>query len=140
MFAIQDRAMHPGHGINRRSFCKIGCLGCVAALALLAGPRIAAAQERVDYLKEIKPLLREKCFACHGALKQKAKLRLDTAALAKKGGRHGPAVQPGAPAQSLLLDRITAKDVADRMPPDSPPLPPAQVAKLRAWIMQGAPA
>ncbi len=69
--------------------------GVLVAVVAFAGT--AAAQQRVDYLKDIKPLLREKCFACHAALKQKAKLRLDTALLAKAGGRSGPAVQPGAP-------------------------------------------
>jgi hypothetical protein len=112
----------------------------LATLALLAVPAGAFAQQSVDYLKEIKPLLREKCFTCHGALKQKARLRLDTAALAKKGGRSGPAVRPGEPARSPLLARVTALDAAERMPPESPPLAPAQVARLRAWIAQGAPA
>ena len=54
-----------------------------------------SADERVDYLKQIKPVLRERCFACHGALKQEAKLRLDTAALAIKGGESGAAIKPG---------------------------------------------
>ena len=54
-----------------------------------------SADERVDYLKQIKPMLRERCFACHGALKQEAKLRLDTAALAIKGGESGAAIKPG---------------------------------------------
>src|SRR3954470_4318766 len=101
----------------------------LTASLLLAPVATARSGERIDYLKEIKPLLREKCFACHGALEQKARLRLDTAALAKKGGRNGPAVRPG-DARSLLLERVTAADKAERMPPESPPLTPAQVAKL----------
>lgn len=106
-------------------------------LLLLSG--VASAQDSaVDYLKEIKPLLRDKCFACHGGLKQNAKLRLDTVQLMRKGGRSGPAVQPGVPDKSLLIERITAKDKDDRMPPDSPPLSPEEVAKIRAWIAQGA--
>ncbi len=110
----------------------------VAACCLAAPVAPAPAGERVDYLKEIKPLLREKCFACHGALKQQASLRLDTAALAKKGGRNGPAVRPGDVARSLLIERVTAADETDRMPPEGPPLSPAQIAKLKAWIAQGA--
>jgi hypothetical protein len=106
--------------------------------AILACATPARAQQRVDYVKEIKPLLREKCFACHGGLQQKAKLRLDTAALAKKGGRSGPAVRPGDVARSLLIERVTAAAEADRMPPEGSPLSPAQVARLKAWIAQGA--
>jgi len=100
---------------------------------------MARADDRVDYLKEIKPLLREKCFACHGGLEQKARLRLDTAALMKKGGKRGPAILPGNPDKSLLIERVTAKYETERMPPEGPPLSPGQIAKLKAWIAQGAP-
>ena len=53
-------------------------LPALAAVCLQLAPAVAA--EPVDYLRDIKPILRERCYACHGALKQKAKLRLDTAA------------------------------------------------------------
>jgi hypothetical protein len=109
----------------------------VTALFLVASAPARPGQP-VDYLKEIKPLLREQCVACHGALQQKARLRLDTAALAKKGGRHGPAVRPGDVVRSLLIERVTAADPAERMPPGGPPLSPAQVARLKAWIAGGA--
>src|SRR5262245_64927892 len=66
----------------------------------------------VDYLKQIKPLLRERCYACHGPLKQRAGLRLDTAALAMKGGDSGPAVKAGGVAGSVLLERVSATDLA----------------------------
>src|SRR3954468_2884904 len=110
----------------------------LTASLLLAPVATARSGERIDYLKEIKPLLREKCSACHGALEHKARLRLDTAALAKKGGRRGPAVRPGDVANSLLIERVSAADEASRMPPEGPPLAPAQVGKLKAWIAQGA--
>ena len=54
-----------------------------------------AADEPVDYLKQIRPILRERCIACHGSLKQEGGLRLDTAALAIKGGDSGPVIVPG---------------------------------------------
>ena len=97
-----------------------------------------SADERVDYLKQIKPMLRERCFACHGALKQEAKLRLDTAALAIKGGESGAAIKPGEVEGSLLLKRITATDEAERMPPEGEPLKPEQIAALKQWIAQKA--
>src|SRR5688500_20299911 len=45
----------------------------------------------VDYVRDVKPLLKHHCYSCHGALKQESKLRLDTAESARKGGKHGSA-------------------------------------------------
>src|SRR5262249_39173053 len=59
--------------------------------------------EAVDYVQDIKPLLSRRCYSCHGSLKQKNDLRLDTAALAIKGGGAGPAIVPGKSAESLLI-------------------------------------
>jgi hypothetical protein len=109
----------------------------VACTLVLAAP--LAAQEPVDYLRDVKPILQERCFACHGALKQKGRLRLDTAAAARRGGKNGPAFVPGQPDKSLLLERITASEASERMPPEGKPLTGAQIALLRRWIQQGAP-
>ena len=69
-------------------------LRAVAPLAVTAqAPSGEKAAGPVDYLKQVKPLLRERCYACHGPLKQKAGLRLDTAALAIKGGGFRPGSQ-----------------------------------------------
>jgi hypothetical protein len=110
----------------------------LVGLAVLSGR--PASGGTVDYLRDVKPVLRGRCFACHGALKQKAKLRLDTAALVRQGGRHGPAVKPGDAAGSLLVRRITDPDEGTRMPPEGKPLTDQQIAVLKAWIDQGAPA
>ena len=113
-------------------------------LLLLIGltilPARAAAGESVDYLRDVKPVLKARCFACHGSLKQKAKLRLDAAASIRKGGRHGPAIKPGYAAGSLLIERITDPEHSTRMPPQGKPLTEKQIALLKAWIDQGAPA
>ncbi|MBN9119520.1 MAG: DUF1553 domain-containing protein [Planctomycetes bacterium] len=106
-------------------------------LALACSPSASIAAEPVDYLRDVKPILRERCYACHGALKQKAKLRLDTVALATTGGRTGPAIEPGK-AASLLLERVTSADDRTRMPPEGKPLPAEQIALLKTWIEQGA--
>jgi hypothetical protein len=108
-------------------------------LGLLALAGRLPAQGEVDYLRDVKPLLRARCYACHGALKQKARLRLDTGDLLRKGGRHGAAVKLGDPAGSLLLARVSDPDEATRMPPEGKPLTAQQVALLRAWIARGAP-
>jgi mono/diheme cytochrome c family protein len=98
----------------------------------------ARAAEPVDYARDVKPILRERCYACHGALKQKAKLRLDTAALATVGGKTGPAIDPGKPAASLLMERVGDPDERTRMPPEGKPLTAEQIALIKAWIEQGA--
>ncbi|MGP0064140.1 MAG: DUF1549 domain-containing protein [Isosphaeraceae bacterium] len=94
----------------------------------------------VDYAREIKPVLAARCASCHGAIRQKAGLRLDTSALIRRGGDSGPAIEPGNGGESLLIERVTATHVSERMPPESEgtPLSPAEVAALRAWIDQGA--
>lgn len=99
---------------------------------------LASAGERIDYVGQVKPILRERCFACHGALKQEGGLRLDTAALAIKGGDTGAAIQPGDAAASLLLARVSAAVDSDRMPPDGEPLQIEQIAVLEKWISQNA--
>lgn len=93
----------------------------------------------VDYEKDIKPLLKERCYTCHGALKQKADLRLDTAAAMRKGGDGGDILSGE---HALLLERVTTTDKDDRMPPEGEGsmLTTEQVAKLKAWLAAGAPA
>jgi hypothetical protein len=95
---------------------------------------LASSAMAVDYAKDIKPLLKERCYACHGALKQKAGLRLDTVALLKTGGDNGDATKH-------LLDRLTTTDKADRMPPEGEGamFNDEQVAKVREWLAAGAP-
>lgn len=92
----------------------------------------------VDYEREIKPLLHERCFACHGALKQKAGLRLDTVALMRQGGDEGDILAGQAP---LILQRVTTHDADDLMPPEGEGarLSEEQVALLKEWIAAGAP-
>ena len=96
------------------------------------------ADESIDYAKQIKPVLQARCFACHGVLKQQAKLRLDTAAFAISGGESGAAIKPGDVSASLLLKRISAVEESERMPPEGEPLKPAEITAIKAWIEQGA--
>jgi len=97
------------------------------------------AAEKVDYLRDIKPLLRTKCYSCHGVLKQESGLRLETLALMQKGGESGRVIVPGKPGDSPLLERISAKG-DERMPPpaDGAALKSAEIALLTRWIAEGA--
>lgn len=99
---------------------------------------VVMAEEAVDYNKQIKPVLRERCYACHGVLKQEGGLRLDTTALAIKGGDSGPAIVASDITASHLLQRVAATEEAERMPPEGEPLKPAEIAAIRAWIASGA--
>ncbi|HEV7405460.1 MAG TPA: PSD1 and planctomycete cytochrome C domain-containing protein [Chthoniobacteraceae bacterium] len=103
----------------------------LATLLLLA----PAGRAEPDYAKEIKPLLKSRCYACHGALKQKAGLRLDAVSLMHKGGESGDVIEKGS---ALLLEKVASTDKDERMPPEGAPLTPEEVAKLKAWIVAGA--
>src|SRR5262245_36283837 len=112
-----------------------------AVWVILAGAGVAhaaAPPPSVDYARDVKPLLRERCYACHGGLKQKGGLRLDTAALIRQGGDTGPAAVPGHPEESALLERVATARGSRRMPPEGPPLTEGQVATLRLWLAGGA--
>lgn len=86
---------------------------------------------------EIRPLLAEHCWQCHGETKQWNSLRLDSAAALAKGGDSGSAVVPGKPEESLLYQAVSRGGDIE-MPPDSP-LSEKQIAALRQWIEMGAP-
>ncbi len=109
-----------------------------ALLALTAG----AAEQQVNFSRDIRAMFSDNCFSCHGpdAQQRKAKLRLDT----KEGAfevREGHAIiKPGDSANSELFKRITASDPDDLMPPakSGKKLTPAQIELFKKWIDQGA--
>ncbi|MES2794250.1 MAG: PSD1 and planctomycete cytochrome C domain-containing protein [Planctomycetota bacterium] len=104
---------------------------------LLIATAAQAAEPAVGYVRDIKPILKERCLACHGALKQKGGLRLDTAAAMRTGGDGGEAVVSGDPLNSLLIERLIDPEPASRMPPEGHPLTAEQIDKIKAWIQQG---
>ena len=102
----------------------------------------AFAAERIDFQKDVLPILRDNCLACHNETKAKARLVLETPASIVKGGESGPAAVPGKAADSLLI-KSSAHLAEPFMPPESnnvgaKNLGPEQIALLRAWINQGA--
>jgi mono/diheme cytochrome c family protein len=97
------------------------------------------AQDKVDFAKQIQPVLEKNCVKCHGPEKQKAKLRLDSREAALKGGKDGPALVAGDASKSELLRRITLpKSDDDFMPSEGEPLAKEQIDAIRDWINQGA--
>lgn len=104
-------------------------------IAALNAPRPAAAQ--LDYMREVHPLLQEKCGACHLNGKSKGGLRLDTREDILKGGESGPAVITGDGAKSLLVKLVSGVDPGRIMPPKGNRLTPAEIETLRNWIDRG---
>lgn len=109
-----------------------------AALLLAVVPHLSA--DEIRYGRDIRPILANACFKCHGPDLKKGDLDLQTRESALKPLRSGePALVPGKSGQSLLIEKVLAAD-EERMPPKGKGerLTPAQIAKLRAWIDQGA--
>lgn len=114
-------------------------ISCWFALRLVVLPATAgSAADQVEYARDVKPLLKARCYACHGALKQEAGLRLDTADFARKGGQDGRVLVPGDVKGSELIRRVGAKDDEGRMPPEGTPLTSDQIRILANWIAAGA--
>lgn len=107
-----------------------------------AGAGTLDSKSAVDFSRDIRPILADNCYACHGpdAQERKAGLRLDVreGALADLGGYH--AIVPGDPAKSEVIARITTADADDLMPPPKTgkQLTTAQVDLLKRWIAEGA--
>ena len=121
------------------------CLSVLLAVfALLVGS--AGAAEPIDFNRDIRPILSNKCFQCHGPDPAERHgggadgLRLDTFAGATADLGDYAAIVPGEPAASALLERVTADDEFTVMPPPEhgKPLSAEQIDRLRRWIAQGA--
>jgi hypothetical protein len=113
-------------------------LAIVAALVTIANADEAAATELFE--SKVRPIFVERCQKCHGEGEQWAGLRLDSGSRILTGGDSGPAVIPGKPDESLLLQRVTEPDDDLRMPPaeTGPRLDSVQIDALRRWIELGA--
>ena len=101
-------------------------------------PRLAQAESPTDpaavefFEKKVRPLLAARCQMCHGPDKQKGNLRLDSRSAVLKGGDTGPAILPGKPDESLLVDAIRYGETY-QMPPKSQ-LPAEEIATLVDWV------
>ena len=96
----------------------------------------------VDFQKEILPILRRNCLACHSGTKAEGELVLESPATIRKGGSQGPAVVPGKSGESLLLQLASWQKESFMPPPDNKvgakPLSPEELGLIRLWIDQGA--
>jgi mono/diheme cytochrome c family protein len=123
---------------------------CLRLLLILAGwPAMGAevdisklppaATNKIDFARDIRPILEENCLRCHGPEKPKGQFRLDNRAAALKGGDDGVDILPGDSARSPLIHNVAYLVPDSEMPPigKGNQLTPAQVSTLRAWIDQG---
>ena len=120
-------------------FIVVWSIWCVAS-GQTAPPSEMTSQDSSSgiYERSVKLVFTERCIACHGALKQEAGLRLDTARFAIAGGDSGAAITPSDTPSSLILSRVTSQDMSIRMPPEGEPLKAEQIEGLSQWIAQGA--
>ncbi len=101
---------------------------------------LATADEREQFFEaKIRPVLAVTCFRCHGDAKTSGELRVDSRDRLLAGGESGPAIVPGKPEESLLIQAISRKPDVSAMPPEKEQtLRPDQVADFVAWVKAGA--
>jgi hypothetical protein len=122
-----------------------GIVGCYAALQVALTPSSAGAApaSRLEFNRDVRPILAEHCLNCHGFddKTRKGGLRLDLREDALKGGKSGKAsLVPSRPQDSELVHRLTTSDPDDLMPPakTGKPLTVSQIETLKRWVAEGA--
>jgi hypothetical protein len=98
-----------------------------------------AADRKVNFARDIKPIFEASCIKCHGRGRAKGDLQIDSRETLLKGGESGPVIVPGASEKSLLVHLVSGIDPDNIMPQKGSRLTPEQVGLVRAWIDQGAP-
>jgi hypothetical protein len=97
-----------------------------------------AADGQIDFVRDVQPLWRKHCFACHSAGNEEGGLNLGIKSRALEGGEHGPVFVSGHSAASRLIRLVAGIEKDAAMPPeDKPPLSKEEIGVLRAWIDQG---
>lgn len=97
----------------------------------------ARAAEKVTYDEHVRPILKARCFTCHGDDEQNADLNLQSFASVIKGGSSGEATKAGRPHSSLLFQAITHAEGVEAMPPNGDKLPETEIETIRQWIVGG---
>lgn len=143
-FALGTRPLDPARKRALASVRSLGSLVVALLLGFTATSR-AADEPKFDaaalefFEKEVRPILAERCYECHSAktAEPKGGLRVDSRAAMLVGGDTGPAITPGKPEESLLIDAINYGDIY-QMPPKTK-MPPGEIAVLTKWVAMNAP-
>src|SRR6185503_14399946 len=122
---------------------RIALIACVTAAAICGAAAAPATSASIDFNRDIRPILSDNCFACHGPdeKERKAKLRFDLKEDAFKPAKSSEvAIVPGKPEKSPLVARINSTDPDDVMPPPKAgkKLTAQQKELLTRWISSGA--
>ena len=113
--------------------------GCVAVAAMLLASPALAADAPLDYERDVAPIFEANCLDCHAADYSESGFRLDGRAYLLRGGDSGlPAIVPGSPEKSYLMEVINHVDPDMAMPPDSDKIAAADIATIERWIREGA--
>ncbi len=114
----------------------------ITSSLLVIASGASAAEDSVDFARDIRPLLKAKCASCHGGVKRAGELSfLSREGVMAKGKSGKVAIKPGDAEGSEVLRRVRTADLDERMPPPDhgPALPKEEIGLLRRWIAQGAP-
>ena len=133
MFTTSPHHPTPFYAV-RRNMLSIGVWACVIGLLTQTNQNFAQDYEAFEI--HVRPVLISKCIQCHGDEKQEGGLRLTRREDLLKGGESGPALIPGNPTESLIVEAIHYAGL--EMPPEEP-LSAKQIASIEAWISDGAP-
>ena len=125
------------HRAVRLMVALVTCLLFAQAAMLTA--RTAVAQEADFFVKQVRPILQQRCYGCHGSKSQKSDLRLDLRSAAMRGGQiYGEPWTAGDPDSSPLIQLVESLDPGERMPPEGEPLSSHEKEILRQWVAQGS--
>ena len=117
-------------------------IGLIIPLLSISGPLSGASASegaKVSYGRQVAPIFAMHCAGCHGLSNPSSDLRVTRFETLRAGGDIGGEIVPGRPEQSVLMDFIEGKrGPRQRMPQNSPPLSPPQIAVIRQWIQEGA--
>ena len=117
-------------------------LSLLVVVGILGMPVVSMPKTGLQFDRDIRPILSDTCYACHGpdAKKRQANLRLDMETSALSGQTEGAVIVSGRPDQSKLVQLITHPDSTERMPPASHnrKLTTEEIALIKQWITEGA--
>jgi len=109
------------------------CGAAFQGIAVDTGSLPPPANRKVDFVRDIQPIISKNCYGCHGSHRQEAQLRWDNKQIALQGGEHGAVIVPGKSAQSRMIQLVAGLEPENVMPKKGDRLTPGQVGILRSW-------
>ena len=122
----------------KRLFCALMAMTCAAVHAAHAVHPEETVEGAKFFEMQVRPILANRCYECHGEKKQKGGLRVDGIGFLKAGGDTGPALVAGDPDKSPMIEAVRYQNADFQMPPKGA-LSAGEVAALEKWVKMGAP-